>query len=177
MFFLCACVMLTCHFHPFWCLPLNTMQSMFYAAILSWLASNSIYACCGAWKCVNPLQFFVLLTNKSMRKKTLKFFFPKKRENSIKPKSDKKYHTSFIWGWLTEEYEYAFCIIWDFVYHKWVRELELNISNNTKSLLHINLMDVLPYLSLNKYRSGFCTWTVTFRSFPIFLCYLKVVCR
>lgn len=86
--FLCACIMLTCHFHPFCCLPLNTVQSMFYAAILFWLASNSIYAYCGAWKFVNPLQFFVLLTNKSMRKKSKKNF-SKKKENSIKPNETK----------------------------------------------------------------------------------------
>lgn len=93
--FLCACIMLTCHFHPFCCLPLNTVQSMFYAAILFWLASNSIYAYCGAWKFVNPLQFFVLLTNKSMRKKSKKNF-PKKRRTQLNQMRQKVSHFIYL---------------------------------------------------------------------------------
>lgn len=83
--FLCASVMLTCHFRPFCCLPLNTVQCN--NTVLIGLEQHIRLLWC--LKICKHITIFCSTYQQKHEKKNLTFFFPKKQENSIKPNETK----------------------------------------------------------------------------------------
>lgn len=83
--FLCASVMLTCHFRPFCCLPLNTVQCN--NTVLIGLEQHIRLLWC--LKICKHITIFCSTYQQKHEEKKSYIFFSKKKENSIKPNETK----------------------------------------------------------------------------------------
>lgn len=119
--FLCACVMLTCHFRPFCCLPLNTVQCN--NTVLIGLEQHIRLLWC--LKICKHITIFCSTYQQKHKKKNLTFFFPKKSRTQLNQMRQKVSH--FIYLRMTDRR------IWIcFLYHLGPRSSQMSARTGAK---------------------------------------------